>query len=153
MAKVIGIDLGTNKFCMAVFQNDKIEIIPNDIGERTTPSCVAFTDKENLVGDTAKNQMHRNASNTLFSIKRLIGRKFEDKDIQNLKDNMVHTFKPFDSQLVNFTIFISESSIYFYYDIFHSNLDGNSINIFESNLELAYLGKPLPKDYYFLMGE
>ena len=81
---LIGIDLGTSKFCAAIFQKDKIEIIPNDIGERTTPSYVAFTDKENLVGDTAKNQMHRNASNTLFSIKRLIGRKFEDNDIQNM---------------------------------------------------------------------
>ena len=74
----------------------------------------------------------------------------KDEDVPNLKDKIIHKFEPFDSQMVNFTIFISETSIYFYYDIFHSNLDGNSINIFENNLELALLGKPLPKDYYFL---
>ena len=74
----------------------------------------------------------------------------KDEDVPNLKDSILHKFEPFDSQMVNFTIFISDTSIYFYYDIFHSNLDGNSINIFEKNLELAYLGRPLPKDYYFL---
>ena len=74
----------------------------------------------------------------------------KDKDIPNLKDNLLHQFEPFDSQLVNFTIYVSESSIYFYYDIFHSNFDGNSLIIFEKNLELAYLDKPLPKDYYYL---
>ena len=74
----------------------------------------------------------------------------KDKDIPNLKDNLLHQFEPFDSQLVNFTIYVSETSIYFYYDIFHSNFDGNSLIIFEKNLELAYLDKPLPKDYYYL---
>ena len=74
----------------------------------------------------------------------------KDEDIANLKDKILHKYEPFDSQMVNFTIFISNTSIYFYYDIFHSNFDGNSINIFENNLELAYQNKPLPKDYYFL---
>ena len=73
-----------------------------------------------------------------------------DEDVPNLKDQILHQFEPFDSQMVNFSLFISNTSIYFYYDIFHSNLDGNSINIFENNLELAYMDKPLPKDYYFL---
>ena len=81
---LIGIDLGTNKFCAAVFQKDKIEIIPSDVGEISTPSYVAFSNNEILVGDTAKNQMHRNAVNTLFSIKRLIGRKFEEPEVQNM---------------------------------------------------------------------
>ena len=76
--------------------------------------------------------------------------KIKDEDIPKLKDQIIHKFEPFDSQMVNFTLFISETSIYFYYDIFHSNFDGNSINIFENNLELAYMNKSLPKDYYYL---
>ena len=75
----------------------------------------------------------------------------KDEDIQNIgNNNLLHIFEPFDSPLVNFTIFISETSIYFYYDIFHSNIDGNSLAIFEKNLELAYMDKPLPKDYFYL---
>ena len=74
----------------------------------------------------------------------------KDEDIPNLKDKLLHIYNPFNSSLVNFTIFISNTSMYFYYDIFHSNFDGNSVAIFENNLELAYLNKPLPKDYFFL---
>jgi len=59
-------------------------------------------------------------------------------------------YEPFDSQMVNFTIYVSETSVYFYYDIFHSNMDGNSVAIFENNLEQAYYGKLLMKDYFFL---
>lgn len=74
----------------------------------------------------------------------------KDEDIPKLGENLLHIYKPFDSPLVNFTIFVSETSVYFYYDIYHSNLDGNSVEILENHLELAYLDKPLPKDYYFL---
>ena len=74
----------------------------------------------------------------------------KDEEIQNLKDKLLHIYKPYDSPLVNFTLFISNTSFYFFYDIFHSNFDGNSVAIFEKNLELAYLDKPLPKDYFFL---
>ena len=74
----------------------------------------------------------------------------KDEDISKLGENLLHIYEPFDSQMVNFTIYVSETSVYFYYDIFHSNIDGNSIAIFENNLEQAYLGKPLMKDYYFL---
>ena len=81
---LLGIDIGTSKLCVGVFQNDKIEIIPNVMGNRTTPSYVSFSDKENLVGDRAKHQIYKYASNTLFSMKRLIGCKFEDYDIQNM---------------------------------------------------------------------
>ena len=73
-----------------------------------------------------------------------------DEEIHNLKDKLLHIYNPFNSSLVNFTLFISNTSVYFYYDIFHSNFDGNSVAIFENNLELAYLNKPLPKDYFFL---
>lgn len=80
---VIGIDLGTTYSCVGVMQNGKVEILVNDQGNRITPSYVAFTDEERLVGDAAKNQFAANPKRTIFDIKRLIGRKFNDKDVQN----------------------------------------------------------------------
>jgi len=88
---IIGIDLGTTYSVVGVFRNGKVDIIPNDQGNRITPSYVAFTETERLVGDSAKNQLASNPLNTLFDSKRLIGRKYSDPAVQ--KDLKVWPFE------------------------------------------------------------
>ena len=88
----VGIDLGTTYSCVAVYKNGNVEIVPNDQGNRTTPSYVAFTDSgERLIGDPAKNQVNSNPTNTVFDAKRLIGKKFTDPEVQ--KDIKHFSFK------------------------------------------------------------
>jgi heat shock protein 5 len=79
---VIGIDLGTTYSVVGVWQNSEVQIIANEMGNRITPSVVAFTDSERLIGDGAKNQMTANPENTVYTVKRLIGRKYVDKSVQ-----------------------------------------------------------------------
>jgi L1 cell adhesion molecule like protein len=88
----VGIDLGTTYSCVGVWKNNQVEIIANDQGNRTTPSYVAFTNDERLIGESAKNQASMNPSNTVFGAKRLIGRKYKDASVQS------------DSKLWPFTI-------------------------------------------------
>jgi heat shock protein 5 len=82
---VIGIDLGTTYSCVGIFKNGRVEIIPNELGSRITPSVVAFTDEERLVGEAAKNQAAINPTRTVYDVKRLIGRKYAEKDVQQDK--------------------------------------------------------------------
>ena len=78
MAHVIGIDLGTTNSCVAVLHHGKIEVISNDEGSRTTPSMVAFTDEERMIGGAAKAQRSRNSANTVYEVKRLMGRDYNE---------------------------------------------------------------------------
>ena len=88
MSKVIGIDLGTTNSCVAIMDGSQPKVIENSEGARTTPSIVAFTDDERLVGQPAKRQAVTNPENTIFGVKRLIGRRFDDADLAKDKKNM-----------------------------------------------------------------
>ena len=100
--KGVGIDLGTTCSCIGVWQNDRVEIIVNDQGNRTTPSYVAFADTERLIGYAVKNQVAMNPHNTVFDAKRLIGRRFADAEVQA---DMKHwLFKVVDKGATNLSL-------------------------------------------------
>jgi L1 cell adhesion molecule like protein len=94
MGVAVGMDVGTTYSAVGVFRNDRVEIIANDQGNRTTPSYVAFTDTERLIGDAAKNQATSNPKNTVYDAKRLIGRKFSEKTVQDDIKLWPFTVKP-----------------------------------------------------------
>ncbi len=79
---VIGIDLGTTYSCVGIFKNGRVDIIPNQFGNRITPSVVAFTDEERMVGEAAKNHALIDPKRSIHVVKRLIGRKFDDAEVQ-----------------------------------------------------------------------
>ena len=110
MAKIIGIDLGTTNSCVAVMEGDKVRVIENAEGDRTTPSIVAYTADEVLTGEPAKRQAITNPKNTLYAIKRLIGRRFEDAEVQK------------DSKIVPFSIIKADNG-----DAWVSVLDGQKM--------------------------
>ncbi len=89
----VGIDLGTVNSCVAVYMNDRVEVIANEHGNRTTPSFVAFTDTDRLIGDGAKNQFASNSRNTVFDAKRLIGRKFDEGSVQSITKHLPYEVK------------------------------------------------------------
>jgi heat shock protein 5 len=93
---VVGIDLGTTYSCVGIYKNGRVEIIPNDQGNRITPSYVAFTEDERLIGEAAKTQAVQDPEQTLFDVKRLIGRRFKDKSVQS--DMKLLPFKIIDKQ-------------------------------------------------------
>src|SRR4030042_6728555 len=87
MSKIIGIDLGTTNSCVAVLEGSSVQIIPNNIGGRTTPSIIAFTEKgDRLLGQIAKRQAVTNAANTVYAVKRLMGRKFNSPEVQRMRE-------------------------------------------------------------------
>jgi endoplasmic reticulum chaperone BiP len=108
----IGIDLGTTYSCVGVYKNGKVEIIANDQGNRITPSWVAFTDDERLVGDAAKNQGAINPENTVFDVKRLIGRKYTDTTVQHDKKLLPYEIVNKDGKPYVQVIFKGEKKTY-----------------------------------------
>jgi heat shock protein 1/8 len=113
----VGIDLGTTYSCVGVWQHDRVEIIANDQGNRTTPSYVAFTDAERLIGDAAKNQVAMNPENTVFDAKRMIGRKVSEPVVQA---DMKHW--PFKVRIMYFSCIIMHYHFHALPCIFHASL-------------------------------
>jgi heat shock protein 5 len=136
---VIGIDLGTTYSCVGVFKNGRVEIIANDQGNRVTPSWVAFTDTERLVGEAAKNQAALNPVNTLYDIKRLIGRRYDDPTVQR------------DRKLLPFSIINKDGAPYVQVEINGEKKDYSPeqisaiILVKMKEIAEAYLGVPVKR--------
>ncbi len=95
MSKIIGIDLGTTNSCVAVLEGPSVQIIPNSIGGRTTPSVIAFTEKgDRILGQIAKRQAITNAANTVYAVKRLMGRRFDSPEIQKIRSHLTYEIAP-----------------------------------------------------------
>ena len=109
---VIGIDLGTTYSCVGVYKNGRVEIIPNELGHRITPSVVSFTDDERLIGDAAKNQASINPERTVYDVKRLIGRKYSDKTVQADKKFMPYEIVDRDGKPYVQTILKGQAKVF-----------------------------------------
>ena len=101
MSKIIGIDLGTTNSCVYVMEGKDPKCITNPEGGRTTPSVVAFTDKERLVGEIAKRQAVTNPKRTIFAIKRLMGRKYASPEVDRWKEHSPYTITTAANRIVN----------------------------------------------------
>lgn len=134
----IGIDLGTTYSCVGVWLNDKVEIIANDQGLNTTPSYVAFTEEERLIGDAAKNQAARNPKNTVYDAKRLIGRKFSEKQVQDDVKHWPFTVKngPGDKPIISVNYKGEEKT-------FHPEEISSMVLVKMREIAEAYLAKPV----------
>jgi molecular chaperone DnaK len=105
MSKIIGIDLGTTNSCVAVLEGPSVQIIPNNIGGRTTPSIVAFTQKgERLLGQIAKRQAIANAANTVYAVKRLMGRRYDSPEVQKIQSYLTYSVAPAENGDVRISI-------------------------------------------------
>ena len=113
MSKAIGIDLGTTYSCVGAWTNDKAEIIPNESGRRITPSIVSFIDKKEIVGQQAKDLAFKNIKKTIYDWKRLIGRKYEDKEVQYCKKYLTYDIEK-DNETEGVKIIISKNEEEYY---------------------------------------
>ncbi len=136
----IGIDLGTSMSCAAIFRNDRVEVIPNDQGNRTTPSYVAFTDTERLVGDAAKNQAPTNPKNTVYDAKRLIGLKYNDPVVAADIKLWPFEVKPDDQNKPRIEVSYKGEDTCFHPEQISAMVLGKMKEIAE-----AYLGEPVTK--------
>ena len=158
MSKVIGIDLGTTNSCVAIMEGGEPVVIANSEGGRTTPSMVAFSDSgERLVGQQAKRQAVTNPENTLYSIKRLIGRKFEDPNVQRARDLLPYALVEAANGDVKIQIRDRQHSpeeIAAFADGIETGVPGpttgeserNTLAIIEAGYESARTGKPVDLD-------
>jgi len=133
----IGIDLGTTYSCVGVWQNGRVEIIANDQGNRTTPSYVAFTDSERLIGDSAKNQVAMNPTNTIFDAKRLIGRKYTDNTVQQDIKHLPYKIKDKDGKPIMCVSYKNEEKEFSAEEI------SSMILVHMKEIAEAYLGHPV----------
>ena len=139
---IIGIDLGTTRCCVGTWRQGRIEIIPNDIGDRTTPSIVSFTKNQTVIGEPARSKMIRNLENTIYDSKRLIGRLFNDPVLKEDKQFWsFHLEENENTKKPQYIINLGDNEIRKYYPEEISGIILRSLKTFSSN----YLGKEVKK--------